>query len=218
MADGVVVLLQDLPRPRPRPRPRRELFSVARSSLILLRFAASALLLWVVVAARRTAFPGWRLVDHAVVAGLMTQGVQFLGSYWAPAHGVASGLGSSVIALNPVATAGIMAIVLGHRESRRGASAPVLATGAVVLACAPKIVQDHGAGPGAVAVVVVAVVGRSGGVDRGRHCAGMDTWLGAVLGLTASTPLAGAVAAWPLRPPPRSSCSPPWCCPVKSVR
>jgi drug/metabolite transporter (DMT)-like permease len=130
-----------------------------------------------------------------MVAGLRTQGVQFLGMYWGLAHGVASGLGSLVIALNPVVTAALMAVVLRHRESRRGALALVLATAAVVLACAPKIAQDHSAGPG-IAAVVVAMLGLSaGGVYQGRHCSDLDPCLVSALGLTASTPLAGAMAA-----------------------
>ncbi|MCX2731078.1 DMT family transporter [Saccharopolyspora sp. NFXS83] len=162
--------------------------------IILLRFAASALLLWGVVAVRRTPLPDRRSMGHAMVAGLMTQGVQFLGLYWALDHGVPSGLGSLLIALNPVVTAGLMALVLSHRESRRGVLALVLATAAVALACAPKIVQDHGVGP-AIGVGVLAMLGLSaGGVYQGRYCANMDPWLVTALGLTASTPVAGVLA------------------------
>lgn len=158
--------------------------------VIALRFAASAALLWVIVAVRRPKMPNRRLVMHAMVAGLMTQGVQFIGLYWALAHGVSAGLAALIIALNPVITAGLMAIVLGHRETRRGMMALALAVAAVVLACAPKIAADSSVGP-AVAVVVLAMIGLSaGGIYQGKFCSGMDVWLVTALGLTASTPFA----------------------------
>lgn len=162
--------------------------------VIALRFAASAAVLWAIVAVRRPRWPSRRVVGHAAVAGLMTQGVQFLGLYWALAHGVPSGLGALVIALNPVFTAGLMAVVLGHRESRRGVFALILAAAAVVLACAPKIVADHDVGVGVVAVVVAMVGLSAGGVHQGRFCADMDVRLVTAVGLTASTPFAAVFA------------------------
>lgn len=100
-----------------------------------------------------------------------------------------------MIALNPVLTATLMAVVLGHRESRRGLAALALATAAVVLACAPRIAAEPGVGVG-LAVAVVAVVGlAAGGVYQGRFCADMDVWLLTALGLTASTPFAVILAA-----------------------
>ncbi|GGF20664.1 DMT family transporter [Williamsia phyllosphaerae] len=162
--------------------------------VIALRFAASAALLWAIVSIRRPTWPSRRTVGHAAVAGLMTQGVQFLGLYWALAHGVPSGLGALVIALNPVVTAGVMAVSLGHRESRQGMLALVLAAVAVVLACAPKIAADHDVGVG-IAAVLLAMVGLSvGGVYQGRFCADMDVWLVTAVGLTASTPVAAVFA------------------------
>jgi len=163
--------------------------------VIVLRFAASAVVLWAILAIRRQPLPTRAQAGHAVIAGLLTQGVQFLGLYWGLAHGVSSGLASLVIALNPVVTAVFMAALLGHRESRRGVVALVLATAAVLLACAPRIVHDHDAGLPIVAVVI-AMVGLSvGGVYQGRHCAGADPMAVTAIGLTASTPLAGIAAA-----------------------
>lgn len=164
--------------------------------IILLRFAASALILWVIIAIRRPRFPGWRTIRHAMVAGLGTQGVQFLGLYWALSHGVASGLASLIVALNPVVTAGIMALTLGHRESRRGVLALLLATTAVALACAPKIIADHSAGISIVAAIIGMLGLSAGSVYQGRHCKTMDPWLMTALGLTASLPFAGVFAAF----------------------
>lgn len=164
--------------------------------VIFLRFAGSAIILWAIVAARRTALPSRRQVLHAMVAGLMTQAMQFLGLYWGLAHGVSAGLASLVIALNPVITAALMVAVTRHRESRRGMFALVLAAAAVLLACAPRIAADHQMGIG-IAAVVIAMLGLSaGGVYQGRFCADMDPWLVTALGVTAATPVAGVAAVF----------------------
>ncbi|GAA5050955.1 DMT family transporter [Nocardia callitridis] len=171
--------------------------------VISLRFAASAVLLWGVVVARHvlgarggaaaprvSPLSDRRKVGHAMIAGLLTQGVQFLGAYWGLAHGVSAGLAALVIALNPVMTAALLAVFLGQRQSRRGVVALGLAAAAVVLACLPKIVHDHAVGPGVIAVII-AMLGLSvGGVYQGRHCSNMDPWVVNALGLTASTPVA----------------------------
>ena len=168
--------------------------------VILLRFALSAILLWIIIAARRTPLPPRQQIVQAAIAGLLTQGVQFLGLYWALANGVSSGLGSLIIALNPVVTASLMSLFLGHRESRRGLLALALGTGAVILACTPKLMADHSIG-GAIVAVVVAMLGLSiGGIYQGRHLADIDPWIVTAIGLTASTPVAAiATIATPVQ-------------------
>lgn len=161
--------------------------------VVLLRFALSAVLLWAIVAFRRPARPSRSELGHAVVAGLLTQAVQFLCLYWALSQGVSPGLASLIVALNPVVTALIMSIVLGHRESRAGAMALVLGVAAVVLACTPKLIADHSMGL-AVGVVGIGMLGLCcGGIYQGRYCAGIDPWLVTAIGVTASTPVAGAL-------------------------
>lgn len=162
--------------------------------VVFLRFAVSAAVVWVIVAARRTPLPPVRLMLHAVVAGIFTQAVQFLGLYWALDNGVSSGLASLLIALNPVVTATLLSLVLGHRESSTGVLSLVLGTAAVILACAPKLMADHSIGIAIVAVVVAMLGLSAGGIYQGRFCAGMDPWMITAIGLTASTPIA-AIAA-----------------------
>ncbi|GAB3715017.1 DMT family transporter [Mariniluteicoccus flavus] len=161
--------------------------------VILLRFAASALLLWAILAVRGFERPSRAQVGHTVVVGLLTQAVQFLGVYWGLSHGVSSGLVSLIIALNPVVTAGLLAAMHGHRESRLGMAALVLATGAVILACLPKLLADQRSGI-AVVTVLIAMLGLSlGGIHQARHLRGMDVLLIGAIGLTVSTPVAGVL-------------------------
>ena len=162
--------------------------------VILIRFVASAVLLWGVVAVRRVPLPPGRRLAHAAVAGLLTQGVQFIGCYWGLSHGVPAGLAALIVALNPVATSAIMMVTLGHRESRWGVAALVLATVSVLLACAPSLAADHHLGMGIVAVIVGMLGLSLGGIHQGRRCAGMDPMVITAIGVTASTPLAAAFA------------------------
>ena len=157
-------------------------------------YILSSMLLWGIVAARRRRLPSRRQAGHAVVAGVLTQGIQFLGVYWGLAHGVSASFAALVIALNPVVTAALVATVLGQRESRRGLAALALATAAVLLACTPKVVADHHVGPGIVAVMIAMLGLSAGGVYQSRKCAGMDVWVLTALGVTASIPLAAALA------------------------
>jgi len=161
--------------------------------VVLLRFALSAIVVWGVVLVRRLPMPPRQTVIHAAVAGLLTQAVQFLCLYWALANGVASGLASLIVALNPVVTALVMSALLGHRESRTGAISLVLGVAAVVLACTPKLMADHSIGI-PVAAVVVGMLGLClGGVYQGRYCSTVDPWVVTAIGLTVSTPVAGAL-------------------------
>lgn len=158
--------------------------------VILLRFLGSSLVLWVLLALRGVGLPDRRRLLHATVAGVLTQGVQFTALYWGLANGVSSGLGALIIALNPVATALILATTTGHRESRQGLAALGAGTLAVVLACAPRIASDSSIGP-SVLVVVLAMLGLSaGGVHQSRFCSGMDPMLVTAIGVTASIPVA----------------------------
>ncbi len=163
--------------------------------VILIRFAVSAVLLWGLLAVRRVPLPPRRQLGHAAIAGLLTQGVQFIGCYWGLSHGVPAGLAALIVALNPVATSAILMAAFGHRESRWGVVALILATVSVVLACAPSLATDHHLGVGIVAVVVGMLGLSLGGIHQGRHCAGMDPALITAIGITASTPLAAVIAA-----------------------
>lgn len=163
--------------------------------VVALRFAASAVFVWIIVIARGTVLPGWRMIGHAVVAGLMTQATQFLGVYWALSRGVSSGLASLVIALNPVVTAAIIWMVFRRRESRQGVIALALAVCAVVLACTPKLIEDHSVGAGVIAAVVAVVGLSAGGIYQSSKCADLDVWLITAIGLTASAPVAALMAS-----------------------
>lgn len=162
--------------------------------VILLRFVASAVVLWLIVAALRLPMPPPGRLHNAVIAGLLIQGVQFLFLYWALANGVSAGLSSLIIALNPVVTSMILTIWTSHRESPRGRVALALGAAAVVVACTPMILEDYSLGLPLLSVII-ALLGLSfGAIQQGRHLIGVHPLVITAIGVTVSIPFAGVVA------------------------
>ncbi|MFI8348118.1 DMT family transporter [Streptomyces sp. NPDC085596] len=162
--------------------------------LILLRFLLSAVLMWTVVAVRRTPLPRGRVLAWTVTGGLLVQGVQFLGLYWGMAHGVGPGVAALVIAMNPVTTAVLARLVLHRRENPWGLVALALGTVGVVTACLPRLLSDPSVGPGLI-TVLVALGGLSGGsLLQERKLRAVDPVVFTAIGVTGSIPAAAALA------------------------
>ncbi|UYM04231.1 DMT family transporter [Solicola gregarius] len=158
--------------------------------LILLRFALSAILLWAVVAFRRTPMPRAGSLAPCVVAGVLVQGVQFLGLYWGMSHGVSPGIAALVIAMNPVATAIIGRFFLGHREDVWGLVALAAAVAGILLATLPTVLADPAIGIGIV-TTLMGLAGLSvGSILQSRIRGGVDPIVFTAIGVTASLPLA----------------------------
>lgn len=137
--------------------------------VLLARFGISALILAAIVAARRLQWPRGRQAGHAVIVGLLTQGVQFVGCYEAMYAGVSPVLVALVIAMNPVITAAFATVLLGERLSPRRITAVVLALIAVCVAFAGRVVEV-GHIELAIVWVIVAVFGLAvGGVYQQRY-------------------------------------------------
>ncbi|MGW4224546.1 DMT family transporter [Streptomyces bauhiniae] len=162
--------------------------------LILLRFLISAVLMWAVVAVRRTPLPRGRVLAWTVAGGLLVQGVQFLGLYWGMAHGVGPGVAALVIAMNPVTTAVLARLVLGRRENSWGLVALALGAVGVVAACLPRLLADPSVGPGLV-TVLIALGGLSGGsLLQERKLRAVDPFVFTAIGVTVSVLPAAALA------------------------
>ncbi|NEB90390.1 DMT family transporter [Streptomyces bauhiniae] len=162
--------------------------------LILLRFLISAVLMWTVVAVRRTPLPRGRLLAWTVAGGLLVQGMQFLGLYWGMAHGVGPGVAALVIAMNPVTTAVLARLVLGRRENSWGLVALALGTVGVVAACLPRLLADPSVGPGLI-TVLIALGGLSGGsLLQERKLRAVDPSVFTAIGVSVSVFPAAALA------------------------
>ena len=161
--------------------------------LILLRFGATAVIAWVAVAVLRSALPQGSTWWHAAGAGVLVQGAQFLGAYWAMSHGVRAGVTALIIAMNPVLVAILSGVISRRREPALAYLAVAIAMIAVVLACLPKILRDPSLGSGVFAALIALVGLAVGSVWQGRTLQGVSPVSFTAIGVTASLPFAGAL-------------------------
>lgn len=163
--------------------------------LIALRFVLAAALLWPVVLLRGLALPARGALLPALAAGLLVQGAQFLGAYWAMAHGVGAGVTALVVALNPAVTALLSVAVTRRGIGSRAWIAVALAAAAVAVACLPRILENPAVGPGVVGALV-GLFGLAGGsLIQGRALGGVHPLAFTAIGVSVSVPLALGLAA-----------------------
>lgn len=143
--------------------------SATPGTVLVARFAVSAVILAAIVVLRRLEWPRGAQAWHAVVVGFLSQGLQFVGCYEAMYTGVSPVLVALVIAMNPVITAAVAAVMLRERLSGRRSAATVLALIAVGVAFAGRVV-DVGHVDAAIGWVVMALFGLAvGGVYQQRY-------------------------------------------------
>lgn len=157
--------------------------------LITLRFAVTAVVMWAAVAILRSALPRGRAWFHAIGAGLLVQGAQFLGAYWAMSHGVGAGVVALIVAMNPVVVTVLGGLLDRRRDPWRSYVSVGVAALAVVLACLPRILGDPALGAATV-TVLVALLGLAGGsVWQGRTLGAVSPVSFTAIGVSASLPL-----------------------------
>lgn len=163
--------------------------SMSPMAVLVLRFAAAAIILTVLALAAKTAWPRGAQFGHVVVAGLFIQAVQFCCVYEALLLGAPAVLCAVVIAMNPVATAILAAMFLREPIGLLRVAALVLGVVAVLAACARRLLGTHGIDP-VIVLLVVGLLGLSaGGVYQQRYCAGIDfRTMGAVQNAVALIP------------------------------
>lgn len=134
--------------------------SVAPFLVLALRWVVIAVALWVAVLVMRIRLPRGRALRDAIGVNVLTQGAQFIASYWALGHGASAGVVALVIAMNPVMTAVATSLILRRRQRATAWWAVIVGAVAVMFACLPKVAADPRVGP-AIIVVVLALLGLS---------------------------------------------------------
>jgi drug/metabolite transporter (DMT)-like permease len=167
-------------------------------AVLVLRFSLAAAILAALALAARTAWPRGAQFGHVVVTGLLIQAVQFCCLYEALLLGAPAVLCAVVVAMNPVATAILAAMVLREPLGLQRIAALVLGVVAVFAACAKRLMSAHGVDP-VIALLVLALLGlAAGGVYQQRYCAGVDfRAMGAVQNAVALIPAAVLAALTP---------------------
>ncbi len=176
-------------------------------TVLMLRFAFTALVFGALMAAARVKLPAWNETLHSAVVGVLTMGLQFGGVYAAFALGASAGLSALVIGTMPL-TVALGSWLLGERILPRQWLGFVLGVGGVLLVVAERLAHAH-ATLAACGALVLGLLGISAGtIYQKRHGSGIDLRAGLFVQNTAGTlvllPLAWGLehfrleAGWPL--------------------
>ncbi|WP_225951155.1 DMT family transporter [Mycobacterium sp. OAS707] len=143
-------------------------------AVLTFRFGLAGMILsgWALLS--RVTWPTGRTLAHVLVAGLLTNALQFICLYLALMHGAPAVLGAVVISMNPVVTAVLATLFLGEGLTWTRVGALVLGVLAVLAACAGRLIAV-----GRVDTVVLLLLGAllaisAGGVYQQRFCSGVD--------------------------------------------
>ncbi|WP_210085646.1 DMT family transporter [Mycobacterium sp. OAE908] len=143
-------------------------------AVLTFRFGFAGMILsgWALLS--RVTWPTGRTLAHVLVAGLLTNALQFICLYLALMHGAPAVLGAVVISMNPVVTAVLATLFLGEGLTWTRVGALVLGVLAVLAACAGRLIAV-----GRVDTVVLLLLGAllaisAGGVYQQRFCSGVD--------------------------------------------
>eukprot|EP00163_Fabomonas_tropica_P005755 TRINITY_DN15391_c0_g1_i1.p2 TRINITY_DN15391_c0_g1~~TRINITY_DN15391_c0_g1_i1.p2 ORF type:complete len:297 (-),score=29.83 TRINITY_DN15391_c0_g1_i1:131-1021(-) len=154
-------------------------------TLLLIRMLLTLGLLIVLAGILKTRWPGWRSAGHLAITGLLVHGCYLGGVYYAITEGMASGVVSLIVGLQPLVTAAAAVVVL--KESVTGRQWLGLALGllGVALVLAEKF-GGSGSGIGLSAWsllwALLALAGISiGTVYQKHHGTGADLVAGTVI-------------------------------------
>ena len=143
-------------------------------AVLTFRFGLAGMILsgWALLS--RVTWPTGRTLAHVLVAGLLTNALQFICLYLALMHGAPAVLGAVIISMNPVVTAVLATLFLGEGLTWTRVGALVLGVLAVLAACAGRLIAV-----GRVDTVVLLLLGAllaisAGGVYQQRFCSGVD--------------------------------------------
>jgi drug/metabolite transporter (DMT)-like permease len=143
-------------------------------AVLVFRFGLAGTILagWALIS--RVTWPTGRTLAHVLIAGLLTNALQFICLYLALLHGAPAVLGAVIISMNPVVTAVLATMFLGEGMTWTRVGALVLGVLAVLAACAGRLITI-----GRVDTVVLLLLGAllaisAGGVYQQRFCTGVD--------------------------------------------
>lgn len=144
-------------------------------TFLLIRFVIVAVLLGAVSLVVRAAWPtSPRQIAHLAVAGLLLHGV-YLGGVFAAIHqGVAAGVSSLIVGIQPLLVAAVAGPFLGEKVSRLQWIGLVLGVAGVLLVVDDKLAVGEGSALG-YGLCVLALVGITiGTVYQKKYCGSVD--------------------------------------------
>jgi len=152
-------------------------------TLLTLRFGVAALVLLVLALAMRAPWPRKpRAIVHIVVAGLLSQALQFGCAYEGVYEGASPALAALIIGLMPILIGAASGPLLGERLGRAQWFGLTLGFGGVALAVAQRLNAANLSEGRAVALVVFGLLGLTAGtLYQKRFAAQMDVRTGGFL-------------------------------------
>jgi len=143
-------------------------------AVLAFRFGLAGMILsgWALIS--RVTWPTGRTLAHVLVAGLLTNALQFICLYLALLHGAPAVLGAVIISMNPVVTAVLATMFLGEGMTWTRVGALVLGVLAVLAACAGRLIAIGRVDTVVLLLLVALLAISAGGVYQQRFCSGVD--------------------------------------------
>jgi len=142
--------------------------------VLVFRFGLAGMILsgWALIS--RVTWPTGRTLAHVLVAGLLTNALQFICLYLALLHGAPAVLGAVIISMNPVVTAVLATMFLGEGMTWTRVGALILGVLAVLAACAGRLIAVGRVDTVVLLLLVALLAISTGGVYQQRFCTGVD--------------------------------------------
>jgi drug/metabolite transporter (DMT)-like permease len=143
-------------------------------AVLVFRFGLAGMILsgWALIS--RVTWPTGRTLAHVLVAGLLTNALQFICLYLALLHGAPAVLGAVIISMNPVVTAVLATMFLGEGMTWTRVGALILGVLAVLAACAGRLIAVGRVDTVVLLLLVALLAISTGGVYQQRFCTGVD--------------------------------------------
>nr|WP_319455403.1 MULTISPECIES: DMT family transporter [unclassified Mycobacterium] len=143
-------------------------------AVLVFRFGLAGMILagWALIS--RVTWPTGRTLAHVLVAGLLTNALQFICLYLALLHGAPAVLGAVIISMNPVVTAVLATVFLGEGMTWTRVGALILGVLAVLAACAGRLMTIGGVDTVVLLLLVALLAIAAGGVYQQKFCSGVD--------------------------------------------
>ncbi|MER7013369.1 DMT family transporter [Saccharopolyspora sp. NPDC000359] len=162
--------------------------------LTTVRLVAATGLLSAIAVISRSTWPRGGRLGHTAVAGVLTYGAQFGGCYGAMSVGVPASVTALVIAMNPVLTAALAAVLLRERLSRTRLAGLVLGVIAVTVTLGGEVLAEGTLNPGILLALVGLLGFSAGGLYQQRFCGPVDPRSGGAVQSAAAAAAVGAIA------------------------
>lgn len=173
-------------------------------TILSLRFVIVLAVLVPACLVLRAPWPKDALLGHALVAGLLIQGVYLGGVFWAIHRGMPAGVSALIVSLQPVLTAVLAIPLLGERVSLRHWGGLCLGLIGAVLVIWPKLDQSmdlrNAQSAGGISAATLLACGLSllaitlGTVYQKRYAQGIDPRTSMAIQFTGSLVLLGPLA------------------------